>query len=262
MNISIIGSGNVATHLAKALKMSGHSIDCVYSRTILNAKRLAIEIDALPIDNFSDLPTKSDIYIICVSDDAIADVSSQLPANQNIVVHTSGATSMEALSSHEHRGVLYPCQTFTREMSMRFDDVPFLIEASDEATYESIEKLALSLSTARIMRANSTDRAHLHVAAVLASNFTNHLLTLAEQYMKQHNLPFDLMQSLVQLTMRKAFTIGPHDAQTGPARRNDRATIERHKQLIGDDEQLQKLYNMLTDSINRMYNQQLPNEKF
>ena len=255
MNISIIGSGNVATHLAKALTINGHNVDCVYSRTAVNAERLASTVGARPTNKISDITTTSDIYIICISDDAIAKVSSQLSENHGIVIHTSGATPIDALSTHTHRGVLYPCQTFTREMQMQFYDIPFLIEASDEPTYQNIEKLARSLSSARIVRTDSVGRAHLHVAAVLASNFSNHMLTLAAQYMESHNLPFDLMQSLMQLTMRKAFTIGPRDAQTGPARRGDTATINRHLQLIGDDKHLKNIYNMLTNSIISMYNQ-------
>ena len=252
MNVSIIGSGNVASHFAPKLLAIGHRIDVVCSRNAEHAQRLARRVAARYSTNVADVCPTSDICIIAVSDNAIEQVARQLTEFQGIVAHTSGATDISALSPNKRCGVIYPCQTFTSTDTIDFRDVPLFIEATDETTYATLTDFARSLSY-MVRRANSSQRAKIHVAAVVVSNFTNRLLCLAHDYLKRQDLPFDVFRPLVEQTVAKAFGMNPFEAQTGPARRGDTKTIERHFSLI-DDPSLSTIYQTLSNDIKNAYN--------
>ncbi|MBR6250803.1 MAG: DUF2520 domain-containing protein [Bacteroidales bacterium] len=253
MKATFIGAGNVATHFAKAFAKCGITIDTIYSRNILNAKTLATIVDTKATDNLEFIGNDSDIYVISVSDNAIQSVAEAISKKRGIVVHTSGATSIDALQKHERRGVLYPCMSFTKSVDFDFRTTPLLIEAADDKTCDILMDIAHKISDAKIMYATSEQRRKLHVAAVIASNFTNHLLHLADKYITRNGLDFELLKPLVRQTIEKALATNPFDAQTGPARRHDTNTIERHLELIGDDESLANIYNTLTNSIINSY---------
>jgi len=227
--IAIIGSGRVATHLTKAFNEVGVQTYIINSHTLDN------------------LPLKCSLYIIAVSDNAIEEVAHKMRNIDGIVVHCSGATSIDSLSAHSQYGILYPCQTFSLEDNINYADVHFAIEGSSPEVTDRIECL-LSPVTSHIHRLNSLQRANLHVAAVIANNFTNHLLSLAHDYMREHKLPFEILRPLMQQTIDKAFTLGAQHSQTGPAIRGDKTTIEKHLSLI-DDKGLKEIYQTMTDSI-------------
>ncbi len=252
MHISIIGSGNVAWHIAQAVVNAHHIIDSVASMHAANALQLAQKVGA-KCCSVQSLPITSDIYIIAVTDKAIADVANQIPLITNgIVVHTSGATSVDVLARQSHYGVLYPCQTFSRDAIIDYCQLPFFIEGNDTMSVERIEQLACSIS-GNVRRATSEQRKQLHVAAVLASNFTNHLLLLAKQQMQDNGLDFQMLRQLVVQTVFKAFDTDPLIAQTGPARRHDSITIAAHRALITNPTTL-AIYNLMTNSIEETYN--------
>lgn len=231
--IAIVGTGRVATHLAKAFTEKGINVHLINSRTL------------------STLPTCCTMYIIAVSDNAIAEVARKMTGVKGIVVHTSGATRSDVLDMHSSYGILYPCQTFSADDVIDYSTIPFVIDANDSETLSVIERIAQRVSQ-RTFRINDTQRAHLHVAAVIANNFSNYLLSQANDYMRRHNLPFDILHTLMKQTVDKAFDVGPHKAQTGPAVRGDNETIERHLTLI-EDNHLRQLYKTLTDSIITYY---------
>lgn len=227
--ITIIGTGRVARHLTKALTLSGHATDMVNSRTL----------EALPMHN--------GLYVIAVSDTAIESVSRRLGNIDAIVVHTSGATPAEVLSAHRRHGVLYPCQTFTAEDEIEYSDVHFAVEGSDSEVTKRLTEVARLISD-NVHVLDSEQRTHLHIASVICNNFVNHLLTLSHDYMRSHNLPYEMLQPLALQTVRKAFNIPPAQAQTGPAARADMQTIERHLRTITDP-RLNDIYRHLTNSI-------------
>ncbi len=252
MLINIIGSGNVATHLGRALLLADHQILTVASRNINNARPLACELGASCTTNIAALPT-SDATIIAVSDNSIATVATQLPPSQNtVILHTSGATNINALKNHPHHAVLYPCQSFTKNDALSLNNCPFFIEANNDFSLKIAQQLAASISSTPATICTSLQRTYLHAAAVFASNFTNHLLLQAQQIMSDANLPFEALKPLVAQTINKAFALGPLDAQTGPARRNDSQTINRHLSLLSDDKK--NLYKVLSLSISNLYN--------
>ena len=249
----MIGSGNVAWHLAPALEDSGHKITEVYSRQKSKAEDLArrlYQADAQDHLDFSG--SQATLFMFAISDDAIAPIAQQIKLpSEALVVHTSGGQPLEALSdtSTEYIGVFYPLQTFSRHREVSFREIPICLEANDSDVLHRLIKLARSLSK-QVKLINSKERALLHVSAVFANNFTNHLLRMAEQLMQDHQLDFSLLYPLIEETIAKALETSPEQAQTGPARRNDTKTIERHlRQLKTYNSSYAEVYETITRHI-------------
>jgi len=253
MNIVCIGSGNVATHLAIAFKAMGAEIIQVWSRDSRNAEILAALTKAKPVLNWEELDRSADLYIVAVKDDAIPAVASQLNGVKGIVVHTSGATAMTALyGAGSGYGVLYPLQTFSKTSSVNLSNVPFCIEADRPETLEKISAIAHLLSQ-QVDKVSSEQRKILHLAAVFACNFSNHLYHLSNQLLEQHQLKFDLLKPLIMQTAQKIQHALPSEVQTGPAVRDDQETMKKHLELLQGSPELQRIYEMLSDSIKKTH---------
>ncbi|WP_276348168.1 Rossmann-like and DUF2520 domain-containing protein [Daejeonella sp. JGW-45] len=249
MNIVILGSGNVATHLGRAFKMAGQSIVQVWSRNIDHAKELADTIGSEAVSDIDDLYTSADLYIIAVSDDAIRSVARQLKVGDKLIVHTSGSTPLEALDGvSEHTGVFYPLQTFSSNKAVDFRQIPIAIEANTPEDLAVIRSIADRLSE-RVKELNSSQRKALHVAAVLACNFTNHLYALSQELLEANNLDFDLIRPLIAETAGKINLNEPKAVQTGPAIRNDRGIIKSHLEMLKDQPDVYEIYEKLSQSI-------------
>ena len=245
LKVVIIGSGNVAQHLIKAFQKSGKAqLVQAYAR---NNEKLLHLLGNNNITNDFNRLAEADIYIISISDDAIAEVSSQLPFSNRLVVHTSGSTGMELIDDKNRRGVFYPLQTFSKTKEIDFNAIPICLESEEESDYAILEELAKSISS-EIYSINSKQRQALHVAAVFVNNFTNHLYKIGSDVCNENTIPFDILKPLIQETANKINTLTPAQAQTGPARRNDKTTIQRHLDFISDDNQ-KKIYTLLTQSI-------------
>lgn len=256
MRINIIGSGNVATHLGCAIMAAGHEIVCVVSPNAAHAQGLASTVNAMAAMSVAIAP-QADITLIAVNDNAIADVVEELRQHSlsPIVAHTSGATPMDCLAGLPHRGVFYPCQTFSKEDNVRMSEVPFLIEASDPQTEKTLMLLAKSIGGSAT-HCDSAQRALLHLAAVFAGNFTNHMLFQADEIMRRAGLPTAILRPLVEKTVSKAFDLGAKEAQTGPARRQDTKTLETHRRMT-DSQWQAAIYDTLTSSILATYHPDL-----
>jgi predicted short-subunit dehydrogenase-like oxidoreductase (DUF2520 family) len=264
MEISFIGAGNLAWHLAPALENAGHHINEVYSRQLQHARQLVSNLyDAHTHSelNFADSPSK--LFILAVPDDALERVCSQLVLPENaLVVHTSGARSLHSLTQWMaiysdvpvQTGVFYALQTFTRGQSfMAFEGIPLCIEAADPATEETLVQLGQDISEI-VYIITSEERRILHVSAVFACNFTNHLLALAHDLTTDNGLEFDLLRPLISETFRKGLSAAnPADVQTGPARRNDLTTLESHLDFLSNQPALTEIYQVMTESIQRYY---------
>lgn len=253
MNIVCIGSGNVATHLAIALKAVGADIVQVWSRDIKNAEVLAALTKAAPISKWADLDLFADCYLIAVKDDAIAEIAAHLTEVRGIVVHTSGATPLNALTgSGTGYGVLYPLQTFSKTKAVDLTRVPFCIEAESPQTLDKISAIAHLLSPL-VSQVSSAQRKILHLAAVFACNFSNHLYHLSAELLEKHQLKFDLLKPLILETAEKVQSALPGTVQTGPAVRNDQETIKRHLDLLNGSPELQEIYATLSNSIKKTH---------
>lgn len=241
----IIGSGNVAQHLIKAFAKSGKiDVTQAFSR---QKETLSHLLDFSKItNNFNDL-TEADLYIIAVSDDAIAGVSSKLPFENRLVVHTSGSVSIDALDKKNRNGIFYPLQTFSKKADVDFSQIPLCLESSNETDFEFLTSVAKSISE-KVYKINSEQRKALHLAAVFVNNFANHLYQIGNEICIENNVPFDVLKPLIQETANKIMTLSPNKAQTGPAIRNDQQTIARHLDFLLDENQ-KNIYQILTQSI-------------
>ncbi|HEX9980254.1 MAG TPA: F420-dependent NADP oxidoreductase [Flavobacterium sp.] len=244
INVSIIGSGNVAQHLIRAFANSNSiNIVQVFSRHPEAVSHL------LPMEKITSGYNldPADIYIIAVTDSAIAEVSASLPFSGRLVVHTSGSTQTGILDSKNRKGAFYPLQTFSKNKEVDFRSVPICIEAENEQDYLMLSNLAETVSQ-HVYRLDSEQRKSLHVAAVFASNFTNHMYFIAESICTENKIPFSILKPLIGETADKIMTLSPVKAQTGPAVRNDLVTIESHLSFL-TDENRKKIYELLTNSI-------------
>lgn len=252
--IVILGSGNVATHLAVALDNVA-DIEAVWSRNMSNARRLCSTLrNAKPTDNITEVERDADFYIVAISDDAIVASASALAGVEGIIAHTSGSLPLATLAEAVEpspAGVFYPLQTFSRTTDVDIKSVPFLIEGTSHGTVEKLSGLA-SLISETTYPIDSATRGELHIAAVFANNFANYVWDIADRYLREHT-EFDIsvFRPLLTETLRKAIMIGPHNAQTGPARRNDRGVIEAHLAKLNDDEA--EVYRLLTEKISKIH---------
>ncbi|MCO5934466.1 F420-dependent NADP oxidoreductase [Mucilaginibacter sp. RB4R14] len=249
MRITIIGSGNVATHLAAAFKNAGHSIVQVYSRNLHSASLLAYHVGAEAIDKTENIRPDTDIYILAIKDDAIASFVSRLSTHNKLIAHTSGAVGLqEILKSTPNAGVFYPLQTFSKTKEVNFREVPLCIDGADEAITKTLERLARDISN-NVYRVNSAQRKVLHLAAVFACNFTNHLYNIGEQLLAGSDMGFDMLRPLIAETADKIKKHSPGGVQTGPAMRNDEQTMQTHLQMLNGKPDLQEIYTRLSQDI-------------
>lgn len=249
IKVSIIGSGNVAQHLIVALQNSiinGAEIEMVQ---VFSSQKTTLS-HLLNFNKITDdwkTLAEADLYIIAVSDDAIATVSEQIPYKNKLVVHTSGAISLEILASNNRKGVFYPLQTFSKNKTVDFKIIPICIESQNASDYQLLQKVAQSISDS-VFAINSKQRKALHLAAVFVNNFTNHLYKIGNDICIENNLPFEILRPLIQETAEKITQLSPNEAQTGPAIRNDIETINAHLSFLSDENQ-KNIYTILTQSI-------------
>lgn len=249
--VVIIGSGNVATSLAYGLAVHCH-VAQIYSRRLEHARALA---DAIGCENAtSDLQAlvpDADAYIIAVSDDAIADVIAATPDNGALWVHTSGSKPIDLFAGHRaHYGVMWPMQSFSRQMVTPLDEVHFFVEASDATALAGLLSLGNTVSR-HVIEADSEQRLQLHIASVFSCNFANHLWALADELLTAHGLPFDALKPLIRTTVDKLDHLAPAQSQTGPAIRHDTQVITRHQEMLDGDKR--DIYRLLTESIMNRY---------
>ena len=245
--VVILGTGNVAWHLSFALFKSGREIVQVFGRNSTQTAEIAQRVLAQPISNFNQIDEDADLYLLCISDKSIADVANNIPDVNGIVAHTSGSVPLNVLNQFHESGVFYPLQTFKKGADFDFENVPILCEGSSGPAESALMSLGFEISQ-NVFSINSEQRQKLHVAAVIANNFTNYLFAQAYKLCTENNIPFEALHPLILETARKATLGNPADYQTGPAHRKDEETINKHLQLI-DNSALRELYKQITKRI-------------
>jgi predicted short-subunit dehydrogenase-like oxidoreductase (DUF2520 family) len=245
ISISIIGSGNVAQHLISVIQKAENLLLVqAYSR---NPNSLSHVLDdSKIISDYSQL-REVDLYIIAVTDDVIGKVSSQIPFSEKLVVHTSGSVALDDLSSNNRKGVFYPLQTFTKNKEVDFKEIPICLEAEKIADLQLLKEVASAISD-KVFEIDSEQRKSLHTAAVFVNNFVNHLYLIGNDICEEHNVPFEILKPLIKETANKIITLSPEQAQTGPAKRKDTTTINKHLAILTDANQ-KEIYKTLTKSI-------------
>ncbi len=252
MRIAIIGSGNTATVFGRLLTNTGHVISGVYSKTVAHAQQLAVELNAQYHGTVDTIIDEADLYIIAVSDDMIGNIAGALKLPGKIVVHTSGSVPMGVLGKiSSDYGILYPLQSL-RKQATHQQVIPLLVDGSNDKVKMLVKQLAGSISGI-VEEAGDDKRLKLHLAAVIAANFTNHLYALAEDYCTKEGANFKTLVPLIQEIAERTAVYSPVAMQTGPAVRGDRQIIEKHLRLLENHPAQQNIYRVLTDSITTFY---------
>ncbi len=250
ISVIILGAGNVATHLFKAFqKTENISVVQWYNRHLNTIKPFKTDVEI--IDDLSQLK-EADLYILSVSDDAIKELSTQLPFENRLVVHTSGSVSVYDINQKNRRGVFYPLQTFSKDAEVDFANVPLCIETIKSTDYHVLKELAISIGSP-VKKVNSDQRRVLHLAAVFVNNFTNQLYRIGHEITESKGAEFDILKPLILETAKKVQELSPYMAQTGPAKRHDKKTIRKHLKILDNNPHHKAIYELMTDSIQRTH---------
>lgn len=248
MKIVIIGSGNVAYHLAKAFTENKIPILQIFGRNQVALEEISTE---LHIPYSTDVLADADLYIISVKDDAIAEVSAMIKNKNALVAHTSGSTSKNILVGEYRKSSFYPLQTFSKTKKLNYKEIPFFIDAETESDKNVLLTLAKKISK-NTMLVDDEKRKYIHLTAVFSCNFVNHLFARAKEIADNQEIPFEYFLPLIDETVDKIHHLDPKKAQTGPAIRNDKKILELHEQLL-ENEEHKKIYKVLNQSIKKMY---------
>ena len=251
-NISFIGSGNLAWHLAPALDNVGFVVKEVYSRNTRHAESLTGRLYQAEVKatlDFSASP--SSIFILAVNDESISEIAREIILPDDAVLaHTSGSVPLADLqfAATPNVGVFYPLQTFTKNKKIDFKQTPIFIESANQETEAVLTTLAKAISS-QVKRIASEERKAMHIAAVFASNFTNHMLSISKEIMQQNGLNYEWLKPLISETINKSLQLGPEEAQTGPAMRGDLETLEKHLAFLQEDESVAEIYKIVSQHI-------------
>ena len=250
MKIVFIGAGNLATRLSLAMQRVGMEIGQVYSHTEASARQLATRLGCPWTNDLSALQEDGDLYVFSLKDTVLSDVISKVKPNNGMWVHTAGSMPMSVFEGYAQRfGVLYPLQTFSKGRNVNFDVIPIFLEANTDKNADYLKNIASALSeNVRFM--SSEKRRSLHLAAVFACNFTNHIYTLSYKLLENESIPADVLLPLIDETVSKIHSMPPAAAQTGPAIRYDENVINKHLAML-DDPDMQAIYRLLSQSIHK-----------
>ncbi len=256
--VSFIGSGNLAWHLAPALDNTDFAVREVYSKNPAHAAALVGRLYEAEVKATLDFSTStSRIFIIATSDEAIKQIAQEIILPENaILIHTSGSQPLSLLgyAATPNIGVFYPLQTFSKENKVDYKEIPIFLESENSDTEKMLQHMAKAISKS-FFKITSHERKALHVSAVFASNFTNHMLLIAQELMKENNLSFDWLKPLIAEMINKSLTMGPENAQTGPARRGDFEVLDKHVEFLKGDKQVAELYRMISQHIVDQYHE-------
>lgn len=252
MKVTLIGAGNLATNLGKALVKEGHSIVQVYSRTMESASALAYLTGGEAVTETDDVSDAAEIYVMALKDSVLPDMIPRICkmiGEDKIVLHTAGSISIDCFCGMaRHYGVIYPMQTFSKTRNVDFRKIPCFIESNDIYADEKIRTLAESVS-GLVYDLSSEKRKYLHLSAVWACNFTNHCYAVACGLLAKCGLKFDVLLPLIDETAGKVHELSPEEAQTGPALRRDENVMGCQIGLLDDNPLLKSIYDKMSTSI-------------
>lgn len=258
ITISIAGSGNVASFLAVELYKKGFVIRQVYSRTLGNAKLLAKQVNAEATDHVAGIKTDVSLLIVALPDHVISEFAKSLsdihPDCSLKVAYTAGSVPLSDVSLYfRNCGVLYPLQSITLLRRPDPENIPFCIEGTNDLITDFLIKIAETMSK-DIRLIDSDQRRTIHLAAVFACNFSNHMMVIAEDILSKENVDFSILRPLIHETITRLETLRPIDMQTGPAARDDQETIRKHLEMLKDKAEVRQLYALITENIIRTKN--------
>lgn len=254
MKIVLVGSGNIAYNLSYALVKKEFKVVQVVGRNVTSTKKLAGKIKANYSINLNEIIKDADLYFLAVNDSSIEAIINKNIFTDQLVLHLSGSVSIDVFKNKlNNYAVFYPLQTFSKNDILNFEEIPICLEASSNENYMTIEKLAKKLSK-KVYSFNSEQRKILHLSAVFASNFVNHMYTISKEILDIHEINWDILKPLIKETAEKVMRNKPIDSQTGPAKRNDIIVINKQIELLANNPDLLKLYKMMSNYIINFYN--------
>ena len=249
MRVVIIGAGNVATVFGRLILAANHTIIQVFSRSIESAQLLGNEWGCSFTNNLKSIDSTADIYIIALTDKALQNIQDSIFLGDKLVVHTAGAVSMKVLSNISSQyGVLYPLQSLRKDQVGEQPKIPLLIDGNDESVVSIIEAFALSFSSI-VSKVGDEKRLSLHLAAVIVNNFTNHLYHLTDEFCKNEEVDFTMLQPIIEETAMRLRSNFAANLQTGPAIRNDQSTLDKHIQALSNHPELKSIYLSFTERL-------------
>ena len=249
--IVIIGAGNVATHLAQALHQAGFKVSQVWSRHAASAAFVADKVGAQAILSLNEIQPQAAVYLFSVNDDSYEEILNQLPTLNGAAIHTSGTLSSTIFAPFfSEFGVWYPVQTFSKDKPINISSIPFVIQTSSEKLLLQMSAMTLKLG-AKFYILDDYQRKNLHISAVMANNFANHLWKLSFDFLDKNGISSEILHPLLKESLEKAIAIGPEKAQTGPAVRGDEALVNHHLDTLksSDEPHLAAIYKLLSESI-------------
>lgn len=252
--VVFIGAGNVATHLADAFQKNGFRVAQIYSRTEASASLLANALSTSYTTSLEHVVTDADLYVVSLKDSVVqALIPDIVKGRENaLFVHTAGSLPMQVWEGFaKHYGVLYPMQTFSKKRQVDFKEIPFFIEGNDTESLEQLKNMVIRFSS-KVYEANSEQRKYLHLAAVFACNFSNHMYALSDYLLSHQGISFEVMYPLIDETVRKVHELRPKEAQTGPAIRYDENVINRHLMMLEEEPIIKELYEKISKSIHHL----------
>lgn len=248
MRIVIIGTGNTATVLGRLFLRSGHEIIQVVGRDNRRAEMLARMLGASFTGIGQQLNLEADLHVMAVTDDAISSVANNIQLDKRLLVHTAGSVAKDVLyKCSKNYGVLYPVQSLRKEMD-ELPEIPFLVDGNTADNCTLIADFAKTVSS-NVRLADDRQRMLTHVAAVMVSNFTNHMYALAQDFCTKEHISFEILLPLIREVANRLYTYSATEVQTGPAMRNDTLTIQKHLSLLQNHQIQQAVYKFLTDRI-------------
>lgn len=255
MKIVLLGAGNVATHIGIALKETNAQLLQVYSRSFESAKTLGEKLAVDYCCNVDELNKTADVYLYAVKDDTLSELIKQTKILNGVHVHTAGSVKMDVFNGYvKNYGVLYPLQTFSKDKSVRFSEVPLFIESNNSFANEMIVRVAHMLSALVYENIDSEKRKILHLSAVFACNFTNYMYVVADELLQTIKLDYNVLLPLIKETTNKLNYLSPREAQTGPAARKDEKTIKKHIEWLQNNHDAKNMYELISKNIERNIN--------
>ncbi len=256
MEVVILGSGSLATHLALAFQSKGLIISQIYSRTSSNAKLLADRLNTSYTDKISEINKNADIYFYCTNDSSFQNLLKTLDFQDALHVHTSGSTPLSDFEKLvKNCGAFYPLQTFSKRKVVDFSLVPICIEACNQDIENKLLDLAHLISSKTYL-IDSVQRKKLHLAAVFACNFTNFMYNIAYDIVNSAEIEFEILQPLIDETALKVKILKPFEAQTGPAVRYDKNTIKKHISMLKNESYAKDIYKSISKDIFKKHKSQ------
>jgi len=245
----IIGAGKLAWHLGPALQKAGFRIIQIYSRTLSSAAAFGLHIDVPWTTDVNMLKEGAELMIFCISDRALEDLLPQISRKDVFMIHTAGSLPSNVFDKWTSDfGVLYPLMTFTKTRSMEFRTVPVCIEANNKKNEDRLKRFAEMISD-NVSVVDFENRKIMHMSAIFACNFTNHMYRTAYDILSQYEFDFGILKPLIMETATKVLEMSPHEAQTGPASRHDKNILHTHQLMLQDHPEWQKLYTFVSESI-------------